>query len=93
MFGFSGTLIKRLAWYLAASVFAVYVIAQQMFAFTRPRTPMPATGRVYPLNVHGTVVYLNCWENVITGGWAFLLIFILGVFWVVLSVNLPDDGK
>jgi hypothetical protein len=29
------------------------------YAKTLPREPVSATGRVYPLNVHGTVVYLT----------------------------------
>jgi hypothetical protein len=33
------------------------------YAATRPRSPQPEIGRIYPINNHGTVAYLNQSEN------------------------------
>jgi hypothetical protein len=33
--------------------------AMVYFGFSRPRTPIPSEGRIYPYNDHGTVVYLT----------------------------------
>ena len=36
-----------------------------LYGRTRPRTPHEATGNVFPLNVHGTVVYLTRGEELL----------------------------
>ncbi len=33
------------------------------YAYTRPTMPGPAIGRVYALNTHGSIVYLNAGEQ------------------------------
>jgi hypothetical protein len=33
------------------------------YAYTRPEKPQPELGRVYRLNVHGTIVFLTKQEN------------------------------
>jgi len=40
------------------------VYLHKEYADTRPTEPRPAEGRVYPLNVHGTVVYLTRIEDI-----------------------------
>jgi hypothetical protein len=32
--------------------------------FTAPRMPLPEQNRVYPLNAHGTLIYLNFAEHI-----------------------------
>jgi len=43
-------------------VLSVYL--HKEYADTRPLQPRPEEGRVYPLNVHGTVVYLTKIEDI-----------------------------
>jgi len=81
-------LAKNAIWYLLASVFLLNAGAQILFMYTRPRTPNPGLGKIFPLNVHGTVVYLTFWEHLITGGWSFMLIGVL----IVLSIFLNRDA-
>jgi hypothetical protein len=76
---------KRLCGYLFVLFFFSNVIAQLFFMYTRPRFAAPASGQVYPLNVHGTVVYLTYWEHLVAGGWTWLFAAVLGASWALLS--------
>lgn len=78
-------LAKRVSWYALVVCFSLNVIAQELFMFTRPRIPVPAVGRVYPLNEHGTLVYLTYWEHLITGHWSTLVLLVLALIWVALN--------
>jgi hypothetical protein len=51
-----------------ALVFSVILHAH--YADTRPHHPLPDTGEVYPLNVHGTLVYLT-WGEDFAATWVF----------------------
>ncbi len=37
------------------------------FAYTSPRAPVPATGKPFSINVHGTVVYLTRCQYLLAG--------------------------
>jgi len=50
-------------------------IAMNYFGFHRPRTPIPAEGRLYPFNDHGTVVYLTRAEHLLTVDLWFYYVF------------------
>ena len=54
-------------------------VSETYFAYTRPRAPEPAFGKVYPINVHGTVVYLTRFEYLIAGPPMFWAMFCSGV--------------
>jgi hypothetical protein len=41
------------------SLLVLSVFLHSHHADTRPEKPEPKTGRIFPLNVHGTVVYLT----------------------------------
>jgi hypothetical protein len=72
------TLIVRviLSFWLAW-LFAVW-LAMNYFGFHRPRNPIPAEGRVYPFNDHGTLVYLSRAEHLLVDLWfCYVLIGIL----------------
>lgn len=60
-------------------------MGQELFVFTRPRAAMPSSGRVYPLNVHGTVVYLTYVEHLITGQINFVIAVLSGFVWMLLA--------
>jgi hypothetical protein len=48
---------------LSVAVWLVYIGLFFQFARTRPRTPDASTGRIYSINNHGKVAYLNRSEN------------------------------
>ncbi len=48
----------------------ISVVLEKEYVDTRPRQPRQEEGRVYPLSVHGTVVYLTKTED-ITATWLF----------------------
>jgi hypothetical protein len=52
------------------------------YMYTRPENPQIDTGRTYPLNIHGTVVYLDKHENFIMES----LFIVLEVCFIVLAV-------
>jgi hypothetical protein len=57
---------KRLAAIMAASALAVWfghIALFLQYAGTRPRSRQPETGRIYSINNHGTIAYLNQSEN------------------------------
>jgi len=58
------------------------------YAFTRPAVRQPGAGRVYPLDTHGTVVYLTSHEH-------FLLYFLMvtGVVCFFLTFAFYKFGK
>ena len=66
----------RLLWLAAATLSIVgllgwiwtYGIWDQYFQYL-PRSPNPATGSIYPLNIHGVVVYETLKERVRLENW------------------------
>jgi hypothetical protein len=76
---------SRLCGYLFVLLFFSNVVGQLFFMYTRPHLPAPALGQVYPLNVHGAVVYLTYREHFVAGGWTWLFAAVLGATWVLLS--------
>ncbi len=71
---FSGGLLIGVACFLGT--FWLYL--QSYYANEYPRTPNISIGRVVPLNVHGTVVYLTETEQS-TLTWVFLGAMVCGV--------------
>ena len=58
---------------VAAAIFlGVWVLANSIlwyhYAETRPRVRNPAAGHIYPLNTHGSVVYLTLTDCIILYG-------------------------
>ena len=59
-------LIVRAVLYIwLAWIFCVWY-AMVYFGTHRPTNPIPAEGRIYPLDDHGTIVYLTWRESVLT---------------------------
>jgi hypothetical protein len=56
---------------------------QMYFAYTRPTAPQPRSGRIYPLRVHYTTVYLTRCEHYLTDyktvSIAFIVVALLAV--------------
>lgn len=75
---------SRLARILGAFALALwlgFIALFLQYAGTRPRSPQPETGRIYSINNHGTIAYLNQSEDLqlwLTSGSA-VAIFIVAV--------------
>ena len=65
----------------------VWIVASTVlwyhYAGTRPHALSPATGNVYPLNTHGSVVYLRLIDCVILYGTLTSAFIVAVVVWVV----------
>ena len=66
---------------VALASFLTGVFVQFQFDYSRPRVPSPLEGRVYPLNTHGSRVYLNAHEHFVL-----TLFFILFVVFAAIAV-------
>jgi len=60
-------LVISLSTGLTALLWLTWWILETYFAYTYPRTPQPASGRMFPINVHGTIVYLTHTEYLLAG--------------------------
>ena len=60
-----------LGWFWAAVIWFQY--------WNLPHSPNPATGNVYPLNIHGYVVYQTLQEEVRRERWDFWSLEVLGL--------------
>jgi len=62
---------------------------------TRPDRPQPEINRIYPLNVHGSVVYLNKQEHYIIKilSWSMGALFIVIAIFVIVFNPLESDKK
>ncbi len=80
------TVIETVSAVSALGVFLYYMFLGEQFTHTRPREANPSTGRIYPLNNHGYVVYLTNSEQhrlhilVWTAAFSFLIAVLIGVF-------------
>jgi hypothetical protein len=72
----------RLLFYTFVGLFALNVSLQMYYAYTAPSAAQPENGKIYPLRVHRTVIYLNRWEAILAGPPALLLAFACGAVWV-----------
>jgi len=45
------------------------------FSYTAPRAPEPSSGKLFSINVHGTVVYLTRYEYLLAGRLMFFVAF------------------
>ncbi len=67
--------------------FIAGVYLQYKFIYTLPETPQSSIGRIYQLNVHGSIVYLTRGEHLLlewlfwTGGAATAAIIIISAIW------------
>lgn len=57
---------------------AVSIFFSIYYSSSMPRTPDPAAGRIFPLNVHGTIVYLTKSQHLLTK-WSFWIGFYAGL--------------
>ena len=57
---------------------------QFQFGYTRPSVPNPLEGRVYPLNTHGSWVYLNAREHWLLNS---LMILFLMLFVIAIAID------
>lgn len=64
---------------------AVSVFFSIYYSSSMPRTPDPAAGRIFPLNVHGTIVYLTKSQHLLTK-WSFWIGFYVGLSTVTLKL-------
>jgi hypothetical protein len=76
---------ERVFRFLTILFFFSNVFAQTLFSYAMSRVADPTAGRVYPLNVHGTIVYLTWWEHLLVGGWSWSLAIIFGFCWVLIA--------
>jgi hypothetical protein len=58
------------------------------YAYTRTERPQPEIGRIYPLNIHGTIVYITRKEDLqlkwlFRGGFTFFVIAVLFTFFYI----------
>lgn len=64
--------VKRLSSVILISsmwiLFGVWLYIENLYITTRPHVPSPSEGRNYPLNVHGTIVYLTKSEDSVVQG-------------------------
>ena len=75
----------KLLLYLTVTLFFVHVCSQMLFIYTKPALEQVQLGRIYPLNVHGAVVYLTWSEYLVAGLPLFTLSTICGFAWALLS--------
>ena len=59
----SGRMLAGLLGIMALSISQFYVYLWYQYDDTRPLRPDASSGRLYPLNTHGHVVYLNKQED------------------------------
>jgi hypothetical protein len=59
------------------------------YAHTRPEAPQPTAGRTFPLNVHGTIVYLTREEHlrVDVSFWGVILLAIAGGVYRICTIG------
>jgi hypothetical protein len=81
----------RFARNLLVALFLLNWVAAVIFTFTRPQTPVPGTGHIYPLNEHGTIVYLTYWEHLFVGPIPAFVVF--GLFMGVFLLHRARDGR
>jgi hypothetical protein len=67
----------------AFAVWLGYFGLSFQYAGTRPRTPDPATGRIYSINEHGAIAYLARKEELILYGSGGLALLLFGLSYVV----------
>lgn len=71
-------LVFRLSAWLGVAMFLIYAGLQYQFTYTRTTVAQQEFGRVYPLEVHGRIVYLTYSEertlNVLSWGAGSLLL-------------------
>ncbi len=81
-------IFKVLSAILSLGFWAASFVLWYHYAFTRPAVRQPGAGRVYPLDTHGTVVYLTSHEH-------FLLYFLMaaGVLFFFLAAAFYVFGK
>jgi hypothetical protein len=76
---------------LTCLIWAVYLSMD--YAYSRPQNPQSEIGRIYPLNVHGTIIYLTKDEDlqlkllVLIGG----IFFFIGFFYTLLVNPFNQD--
>lgn len=70
--------------------------AATYFAYTRPQFPERAIGRIFPIRVHGTIVYLTRCEYLLAGPpmfWTVLGLFLaVGVMLAILGNPFSRSG-
>jgi hypothetical protein len=73
--------------------FGVYL--NYHYAYTRPEKPQPEIGRIYPLNVHGTIVYLTKHED-LQIKWLFrsmMIFFVMAFLFTYLYNPFNQDSR
>jgi hypothetical protein len=64
---------------VSVAVWFVYIGLFLKYAGTRPRCPDPSTGRIYSINNHGAIAYLNLSENLWLYGLSGMAIALFGI--------------
>jgi hypothetical protein len=76
--------VERILWYAAVAICSagalgwLRAIAFWYQYWSLPHSPNPATGNVYPLNIHGYVVYQTLKEQVRRQRWEFWSLAVAG---------------
>ena len=79
-----GRTLSKLLGSVALAIWLFHFCLWYQYAGTRPRQPDAASGQLYPLNTHGTVVYLNKREDASLTG---LTVLAVGLFGIAVLVN------
>src|SRR5450631_306964 len=80
------TAVEAASAVVALILFLAYIGLWEQYAHTRPTMADSSLGRIYSLNEHGLVVYLNSSEQhrlhilIWTAGLSFLIAILVGVF-------------
>jgi len=69
---------------MAFAIWLFHFCLWYQYAATRPRRSDASSGRLYPLNAHGTVVYLNKDEDERLTG---LTVFTVGLFVTAFAIH------
>ena len=80
-------ILTRMPHVLCVVFLLVNVASQMILAYTGPEFPEPQLGRIYPLRVHYTVVYITQGERLLAGYLTLALAVVFGVISVVIDVK------
>jgi len=80
------TVVETVAALVALGLFLTYMGLWEQYAHTKPDAANLSSGRIYPLNEHGLIVYLTSAEQnrlhmlAWMAGFCFLIAVLIGIF-------------
>jgi hypothetical protein len=79
---------KRLVALINLSTIFVFSIVwglEMYLSFRGSTFPIPTAGKVYPVTIHGTVVYVTLWQSYVCSSYSTTTMFLLIVLFVLLN--------